>query len=121
MKGIDMKLALTHKNGEVFEHFGKTSQFKIYEVEDGNIVSSKVIATMATGHDALSHLLDTFGVKVLLCGGIGPGAINALTKSGVEVLPGCSGNCDEIVEKYLNGSLVRAENFHAHHSNSCGC
>lgn len=116
-----MKIATTHRNNEIFEHFGKSTQFKIYEAEDGKIVSSKVIATMASGHDALSHLLDTFGVKVLLCGGIGPGAINALEASGVEVLPGCSGNCDEVVEKYLNGTLERAENFHAHHDHSCGC
>ena len=33
-----MKLAVTYENGQIFQHFGHTAQFKIYEVSDGKIV-----------------------------------------------------------------------------------
>lgn len=48
-----MKIAVTYDNGQVFQHFGHTEQFKIYEVTDGQIVSAEVIGTNGQGHGAL--------------------------------------------------------------------
>ena len=73
-----MKIAATYANGEIFQHFGHTQQFKVYEVEDGKIVASKIIGSNGAGHGALAGLLSQGGIDVLICGGIGGGAINAL-------------------------------------------
>ena len=74
-----MKIAVTYDNGEVFQHFGRTESFKIYDVEDNKIISSEVISSNGTGHGALAGLLAEQGVNVLICGGIGGGAQTALT------------------------------------------
>ena len=75
-----MKIAVTYDNGEIFQHFGKTESFKVYEVEDNKIVSSEVIGSNGTGHGAHAGLLAEQGVNVLICGGIGGGAQTALTE-----------------------------------------
>lgn len=69
-----MKIAVTYENGEIFQHFGHTEQFKVYEVENGEIVKAEVIDSNGSGHGALAGLLFESGIEVLICGGIGGGA-----------------------------------------------
>ena len=101
-----MKIAVTYENGNIFQHFGRTESFKVYEVEDGKIVSSEVIGSDGIGHGALAGLLAGHDIQVLICGGLGGGALNALTDAGIEVCAGASGNADEAVEAFLRGDLV---------------
>ena len=119
-----MKIAVTYDNGEIFQHFGKTESFKVYEVEDNKVVSSEVIGSNGTGHGALAGLLAEQGVNVLICGGIGGGAQTALTEAGIELCAGAQGNTDQAVESYLKGELVSsgANCGHHHHEegHSCG-
>ena len=68
-----MKIAVTYDNGNVFQHFGRTEQFKIYDVENGKIVSSEVIGNDGLGHGALAGLLANNAIDVLICGGLGGG------------------------------------------------
>ena len=112
-----MKIAATYENGNIFQHFGRTEFFKVYEVEDGKIVSSEVIGSDGIGHGALAGLLAGHDIQVLICGGLGGGALNALTNAGIEVCAGASGNADEAVEAYLRGDLVDtgANCDHHHH------
>ena len=118
-----MKIAVTD-NGNVFQHFGKTENFKVYEVEDDKVVSSEVIGSNGTGHGALAGLLAEQGINVLICGGIGEGAQTALTEAGIEMVAGAQGNTDDVVEAYLKGELVStgANCDHHHHEegHSCG-
>ena len=100
-----MKIAVTYENGNVFQHFGHTEQFKIYDVEDGKVVSSKVMGSDGAGHEALATLLESRAIDVLICGGIGPGAVAALEDCGIELCAGASGSADEAVEAYLRGEL----------------
>ena len=72
-----MKIAVTYENGQVFQHFGHTEQFKIYTVDDENILSSEIVNMDGTGHGALADFLKERGVNVLICGGIGAGAVMA--------------------------------------------
>ena len=74
-----MKIAATYENGSIFQHFGRTESFKVYEVEDGKIVSSEVIGSNGIGHGALAGLLAQQDIQVLICGGLGGGAYSALT------------------------------------------
>ena len=117
-----MKIAATYENGNIFQHFGRTEFFKVYEVEDGKIVSSEVIGSDGIGHGALAGLLAGHDIQVLICGGLGGGALNALTNAGIEVCAGASGNADEAVEAYLRGDLVdTGANCDHHHGEGHEC
>ena len=117
-----MKIAVTYENGKVFQHFGKTESFKIYEVEDNQIVSSEVISSNGSGHGALAGLLAEQGIDVLICGGIGGGAQAALADAGIELCAGAQGDTDQAVEAYLKGELVSSGVNCDHHGegHSCG-
>ena len=119
-----MKIAVTYDNGNIFQHFGKTENFKVYEVEDNQVVSSEVIGSNGTGHGALAGLLSEQGVDVLIYGGIGGGAQAALAEAGVELCSGAEGDVDAAVEAYLNGTLTSAGATCDHHDHeeghSCG-
>mgnify|MGYP005777425429 FL=1 len=118
-----MKIAVTYNNGNIFQHFGRTEQFKVYEVEDNKVVSSEVIGSNGTGHGALAGLLAEQDVDVLICGGIGGGAQAALEEAGVELCAGAQGDVDQAVEAYLKGELVSTgANCDHHHEegHSCG-
>ena len=116
-----MKIAVTYDNGEIFQHFGRTVNFKIYEVEEQKVISSEVISSNGIGHGALAGVLAEQGVDVLICGGIGGGAISALAQAGIEVCAGASGDTDKAVEDYLNGNLVDAGQTCNHHGEGHTC
>ena len=118
-----MKIAVTYDNGTIFQHFGKTEFFKVYETENNQVVSSEVISSNGTGHGALAGLLADQSVDVLICGGIGSGAQAALAEAGVELCSGAQGDADQAVEAYLKGELVSTgANCDHHHEegHSCG-
>ena len=101
-----MKIAVAYDNGNVFQHFGKTEYFKVYETENNQVVSSEVISSNGEGHGALAGVLAAQSVNVLICGGLGGGAQTALDEAGIQVFSGVQGSCDEAVEAYLKGELV---------------
>lgn len=112
---MTMKIAVTYENGQVFQHFGHTEQFKVYEVADGKIVSARVVDTNGSGHSALGGFLADLGVDTLICGGIGGGAQNALTEAGIRFYGGVTGNADQAVEALLSGGLAFDPNVHCDH------
>ena len=118
-----MKIAVTYDNGNIFQHFGRTEQFKVYEIEDNKVVSSEVIGSNGVGHGALAGLLANLAVDVLICGGLGGGAQAALAEAGVEVCAGAEGDADQAVEAYLKGELVStgANCDHRHHEDGHSC
>ncbi len=120
-----MKIAVTYENGQVFQHFGHTEQFKIYETENGKVISSEVVGTDGVGHGALAGFLRDRGVDVLICGGIGGGARNALSDAGIRLYPGACGDADAQVESFLDGSLNYAPDtqcsHHGGHHEDGGC
>lgn len=122
-----MKIAVTYENGQVFQHFGHTAQFKIYEVCDGKVTAAQVMSTNGSGHGALAGLLSSLQVEVLICGGIGGGARNALDAAGIRLYGGVSGDADAAVEALLNGTLrfnpdVQCSHHGEdhHHDGTCG-
>ena len=100
-----MRIAVTFENGEVFQHFGHTEQFKVYDVENGQIAKEQVVDTNGSGHGALAGFLTDMSVDALICGGIGMGAKNALVDAGIDLYGGVSGNADEAVKAFLAGNL----------------
>lgn len=121
-----MKVAVTYENGEVFQHFGHTKQFKVYEVEGDSIVSSVVTDTNGSGHGALAGLLLDLKADTLICGGIGQGAKDALAQAGIVLYGGVTGSADEAVKALLAGSLsynpdvACSHHEHEHHGDCAG-
>ena len=110
-----MKIAVTYADGMIFQHFGHTQQFKIYEVENGNIIASQVVDTNGSGHGALAGVLKELDVNVLICGGIGGGAQAALQQAGIALYGGCFGFADTAVEDLLAGNLRYNPNVRCNH------
>ena len=120
-----MKLAVTYDNGQVFQHFGKTQQFKIYDIQEGKVGPSLVTGTGGQGHGALAGLLRGLGISVLICGGNGPGAQDALKSLDITVIPGITGDADQAVQDFVDGKLVpNTEALCNHHhdgpAHTCG-
>ena len=121
-----MRIAVTYENGQIFQHFGHTEAFKIYDAEDGKIVSSQVVSVMGSGHGALAGFLSIYKVDVLICGGIGGGAQTAVAQAGIKLYGGVSGDADEAVNALLNGTLGYNPNVkcshhdHGESGHSCG-
>ena len=118
-----MRIAVTYEDGQIFQHFGHTEQFKIYDVADGQITSAQVMSTNGSGHGALADVLNAAQVDTLICGGIGGGAQMALAEAGIKLYGGVSGNADEAVLAYVGGKLDYNPNVqcsHHAHEHSCG-
>ena len=123
-----MKIAVTYDNGQIFQHFGHCALFKLYETEDGKVVSSRIIDANGSGHSMLAGMLMMNGVDAVICGGIGGGAQVALRRFGIKVYGGVTGDADAAVEALLGGTLAYSENAtcshhdHAHEEeHECHC
>lgn len=124
-KGINtMRIAVTYENGEVFQHFGHSEQFKLYDVEEGKIVKEQVVDTNGSGHGALAGFLQAAKADALICGGIGMGAQMALADAGIRLYAGVQGSADEAAKALAAGNLeydpdARCDH-HEHHNGDCG-
>ncbi len=120
-----MTIAVTYENGLVFQHFGHSEYFKLYEVENGRVTASRVVGANGSGHGALAGLLSGQRADMLICGGIGPGAQNALAQAGIALCAGVSGPADEAVDAFLAGRLsysdaANCDHHGGHHHGQCG-
>jgi len=119
-----MRIAVTYENGEIFQHFGHTEQFKLYDVENGMITKEQIVDTNGSGHGALAGFLKAAEVDALICGGIGGGAQMALAEAGVRLYGGVQGSADEAAKALAEGRLAFDPdvkcNHHEHHGGSCG-
>lgn len=101
-----MKIAVTYQNGNIFQHFGHSEFFKIYNIENTAIIKTEVVSTNGSGHGALAQFLQEHGVDTLVCGGIGAGAQMALSQAGIRLYGGVIGNADVAVDALLNNKLT---------------
>ena len=120
-----MRIAVTYEDGMVFQHFGHSEQFKLYDVENGHVTAAQVVDTNGQGHGALAGFLTAAQVDVLLCGGIGGGAQAALAQAGIQLFGGVTGPADEAVADYLAGTLnyvpgIRCDHHDHGHDHDCG-
>lgn len=118
-----MKIAVTYNNGEIFQHFGHTEFFKIYEISDKKVINSEIVPTLGSGHGALATFLSMKKVDVLICGGIGTGAQSALANAGIILFGGVKGFADDAINAYLSGKLIFNPDVkcdHHNHEHSCG-
>ncbi|MDQ2178747.1 MULTISPECIES: NifB/NifX family molybdenum-iron cluster-binding protein [Marinifilum] len=104
-----MKIAVpVTSNKQVDGHFGHCEFYNIYTISEQNEIVGSEIMDSPQGCGCKSNiapLLAEAGVKVMLAGGIGQGAINVLYNNGIEVVRGCSGNADELVQQFISGMV----------------
>ncbi len=110
-----MKVAVTYEDGNVFAHFGRTEQFKLYDIAGGKVADAQVVSTDGNGHGALAGMLAGWNVDTLICGGIGAGAQSALMEAGIRFYGGVSGSADEAVQALLAGTLTYNADVHCEH------
>ncbi|MBP8640781.1 MAG: NifB/NifX family molybdenum-iron cluster-binding protein [Oscillospiraceae bacterium] len=120
-----MRIAVTYENGQVFQHFGHTEFFKVYDIEGGKPVFTAVVSTNGSGHGALANVLTKLEADTLICGGIGGGAKTALAESNIKLYGGVSGDADKAVEDFLAGKLqfnpeINCNHHDEHHEGECG-
>ena len=120
-----MRIAVPYENGEVFQHFGHTERFKVYDVEDGGVKTTVTVNTNGSGHGALADILKKIQVDTLICGGIGGGARRALDEAGIRLYGGVTGGADQAVADLLAGNLnydpdAMCDHHGAHHGETCG-
>ncbi|HBB42574.1 MAG TPA: dinitrogenase iron-molybdenum cofactor biosynthesis protein [Treponema sp.] len=118
-----MKVAVTYEkeSGNIFQHFGKTQFFKIYQIENGTVVSSEIIDNGGNGHHALPPYLKNLGVETLILGNRGQGAIDAIAAAGLKEIPGITGSADEAAALFAKGELkpdfdAKCGHHHGEHS-----
>jgi len=110
-----MRIAVTYEDGYIFQHFGHTQQFKVYDVEDGKVVKCFIVDTNGEGCGSLAGFLFGGQVNVLICGGIGGGAQNAVRSAGIQLFGGCQGRADDAVAVFLAGNLGYDPDVHCDH------
>ena len=120
-----MRIAVTYENGEIFQHFGHSEQFKLYDAENGKITGEQVVDTNGSGHGALAGFLQAAKVDALICGGIGMGAQMALADAGIRLYAGVQGSADAAAQALASGTLeydpdARCDHHGEHHDGGCG-
>ena len=121
-----MRIAVTYENGEIFQHFGHTKQFKLYDVADGKIVTEQIVDTNGSGHGALAGFLKAAQADALICGGIGMGARNALAEAGIQLYGGVTGSADAAAQALAAGKLqfdpdAKCDHHGHHHGEDHDC
>ena len=119
-----MRIAIPYENGNIFQHFGHTAHFAFYDVADGAIAAKVVLPTLGSGHGALAGFLKTAHVDVLICGGIGGGAQEALKQAGIQLYGGVQGNADDAVNALIANQLnydpnARCDHHDHDHDHNC--
>ncbi len=120
-----MRIAVTYENGEIFQHFGHTEQFKLYDIEDGKVINEQIVDTNGSGHGALAGFLQAAKADALVCGGIGMGAQTALAEAGIKLYAGVQGSADAAAKALAEGNLEYDPDAHCdhhghHHDGDCG-
>ena len=110
-----MRVAVTYDKGNVFGHFGRTEEFKVYDIEDGKVVDSQILGTNGEGCGALAGILNVAKVDTLICGGIGGGAQRALEEAGIRLYAGVSGSTDAAVDALIAGTLEASSEANCDH------
>ncbi|MCR5755257.1 MAG: DUF134 domain-containing protein [Acetatifactor sp.] len=122
-----MRVAVAYDNGNVFGHFGRTEQFKVYDIEEEKVVDTQILGTNGEGCGALAGILNIAKVDTLICGGIGGGAQRALQEAGIAIYAGVNGSADDAVDALIAGTIDASSEANCDHhdhehgeGHSCG-
>lgn len=100
-----MRIAVCYEEGKVFYHVGDAKEFKVYEIENGQVIKTDILETTGNGRKMVLDFATEHKVNVIICGNVCSGAKDALKEIGVETFGCITGSADEAVEAYLKGDL----------------
>ena len=114
-----MKVAIPSSGDQVNPHFGHSEEFTVVGIEGQQVGSMEIISArmLQHNHGGLAGLIKDSGADIVIAGGIGPGAVQALEAAGLRVVTGASGKVEEVAEKYARGELSSSGEScsHSHH------
>ncbi len=114
------KIAIPTKNNYVESHFGQADHFHVFTIQDGEVKDSERVDS-GQGCGCRSNIIGILkekGVSVMLAGNMGEGAYQKLNMAGIDVIRGCRGKIESVLEKYQAGLL--ADNGDHCHSDGHG-
>lgn len=102
------KIAIPTRNGNVDDHFGHCEYYTVFTVEENQIISTeRVESPEGCGCKTdIAITLNDMGVRLMLAGNMGDGAYNKLIKAGIQVIRGCSGSINTVMQTYLLGFML---------------
>lgn len=120
------RIAVPYENGNIFQHFGRTERFQVFDVKNDEVTVVTTINTNGSGHGALADILKKCKVDTLICGGIGDGAKRALDEAGIVFYGGVKGKSEKAVDDLLKQDLifdmlVECEPHGEHHAGCHSC
>ena len=118
-----MKIAVPYEDGILFEHFGRAKEFKVYAIDDLKPVEGEVVTPDDLSHVGVAKYLKGIGVDLVICGGIGDSAREAIENEHMLLFSGVTGGADDVIERFLEGTLDYGEGSSCDHhgeDHSCG-
>ena len=115
-----MKIAVTTDGDQIFQHFGQCPTFTVYTVEGDKITDKMILNASGSGHGALGGFLNNAGIDVVICGGIGGGARQMLSDTGIKLISGIDGNIEDAVAAYIKGEMQDKGGSCSHHDHDEG-
>jgi len=103
-----MKIALPSRQNIIDDHFGHCEYFTVFTVNDNKEIISEETIESPAGCGCKSNIAQTLseiGVKFMLAGNMGEGAVRVLNNAGIEVLRGCSGDIKTVALSWIDGNL----------------
>ena len=112
-----MKIAVLTRDGQVDDHFGHCAYYTIFNIIDGKVTEiTRMASPQGCGcKSGIAPVLRQMGVAVMLAGNMGQGAKSVLEAQRIEVIRGCSGDVEELVNQYLSGNVKDNGEICDHH------
>ncbi|MFA7062310.1 MAG: NifB/NifX family molybdenum-iron cluster-binding protein [Pedobacter sp.] len=106
-----MRFAVPTNDRKLCAHFGHCAEFAIIDVENNAISAESYIIPPPHEPGLLPGWLSERGVNQIIAGGMGQRAQQLFAANNIQVITGAMGECPrEVVENFLNGSLVTGSN-----------
>jgi predicted Fe-Mo cluster-binding NifX family protein len=117
-----MKIALPTNGTEVDSHFGHCEFFTVITTNDRKEIVSEELIQSPAGCGCKSNIvqvLSQMGVKIMLAGNMGEGAVNVLNSHGIEVIRGCAGDVKTVAQRWIDGDLADSQQTCHEHRHGC--
>ena len=116
-----MRIAIPFFEDMIFQHFGHAKRFKIYEIENHQVLMEMIVEVEESGHAAVAELLKSLDVRAVVCGSIGEDAMRALNGAGILFYGGVTGHADDAITDLLNGALAYDPDIKCTEPDGCDC
>ncbi len=104
-----MKIAIATENGSVAEHFGRCSEYTVFDIEGSTVANKNILANPGHAPGAIPEFLHNNGCNVIITGGMGRRAQGFFQQYNMECISGVQGDVEQVIKDYINGSLESGE------------